>query len=96
MIRKQVYLEQRHDRMLKHRARERGVTEAEIIREALTSVELAGGSASARSPHPDSEAGHKALDFMRSLANRRSKAPGGRAWTREQLYEERVGRWAKS
>jgi hypothetical protein len=42
MIRKQVYLDVRHDRMLKRRARQRGVTEAEIIREALDRVESPG------------------------------------------------------
>jgi len=35
MIRKQFYVEARHDRMLKRRASQRGVTEAEIVREAL-------------------------------------------------------------
>ena len=39
MIRKQVYIEPRHERMLKRRAKQRGVTEAEIIREALDGVE---------------------------------------------------------
>jgi hypothetical protein len=35
MIRKQVYLERRHDRKLKAIARRRGCTEAEVIREAI-------------------------------------------------------------
>ncbi len=35
MIRKQVYLERRHDRKLKALAELRGCTEAEVIREAL-------------------------------------------------------------
>jgi len=69
MIRKQFYIEQHHDRMLKRRARERGVTESALIREALA--------------------------FMRSL----SAAPQstrGRKWTRASLYEDRIGRLAKS
>jgi hypothetical protein len=41
MIRKQVYIEPRHKRMLKRRARQRGVTEGEIIREALDGLETA-------------------------------------------------------
>jgi hypothetical protein len=92
MIRKQVYLEQRHDRMLKQRATQRGVTEAELIREALDQVEV---KPVARR-HVDIDAARQALAFMRSLSARRSKAPKGRTWTRESLYEDRIGRWTKS
>lgn len=35
MVRKQVYLERRHDRKLKVIAAQRGCTEADVIREAL-------------------------------------------------------------
>ena len=95
MIRKQVYIEQRHDRMLKRRARQRGVTEAEIIREALDSVEMSRGGGGKQAGQ-DSAAARKALTFMRSLAARRPKSPVGRTWTRESLYEDRIGRWVKS
>lgn len=94
MIRKQVYIEQRHDRMLKRRARQHGVTEAEIIRQALDSVGIGGGGG--KPAGQDSVAAGRALAFMRSLAARRSKGPAGRAWTRESLYEARTGRWMKS
>jgi hypothetical protein len=96
MIRKQVYLEPRHDRMLKRRAQQRRVTEAEVIREALVCAELGAGSGGGRYANLDPAAGQRALAFMRSLADRRSKAPGGRGWTREELHQERTGRWAKS
>jgi len=93
MIRKQVYIEERHDRLLKYRARQRGVTEAEIIREALDRAEVSGN----RGGHlTDAAAARKAVSFMRSLAKRRRKAAAGRAWTRESLYEDRIGRWQKS
>ena len=91
MIRKQVYIEERHDRLLKHRARQRGVTEAEIIREALDRADVGDSRAVS-----DPAAGRKAISFMRSLARRRRKAPAGRGWTRESLYDERIGRWQKS
>lgn len=42
MICRQVYIEQRHDRMLKRRARRRRVTEADIIREAAEIGRLFG------------------------------------------------------
>ena len=93
MIRKQVYLEERQDLVLKHRARQRGVTEAEIIREALDHAEVGGNRAGHLS---DPAAGRKALSFMRSLTRRSRKAPAGRGWTRESLYDERIGRWQKS
>lgn len=96
MIRKQVYLDQRHDRMLKRRARQRGVTEAAIIREALDRAEVGASSVSGRSPSLDPAAGERTVVFMRSLAARRPKGPAGRTWTREGLYEDRIGRWAKS
>jgi hypothetical protein len=35
MVRKQVYIEKRQDEALKRAARRRGVTEAELVREAL-------------------------------------------------------------
>ena len=93
MIRKQVYLEERQDRLLKHRAKQRGVTEAEIIREALDRAEISGS----RGGHVDDPAaGRKAISFMRSLARRHRKAPAGRSWSRESLYDERIGRWQKS
>ena len=93
MIRKQVYIEPRQDRMLKRRASQRGVTEAELIRDALDSVE--------RNTLPgrrevDASAGRKALAFMRSLSASHTGATRRRAWTRESLYEERTGRWTKS
>ena len=93
MIRKQVYIEEHHDRLLKRRARQRGVTEAEIIREALDRADVGGSRAGHLS---DPAAGRKAISFMRSLARRRRKAPAGRGWTREALYDERIGRWQKS
>jgi hypothetical protein len=93
MIRKQVYLEERHDRMLKQRANQRGVTEAELIREALDHVDA---RPVVRRRDVDLDAAREAIAFMRSLAARESRAPKGRTWTRESLYEDRIGRWTKS
>jgi hypothetical protein len=95
MIRKQVYIEERQERTLKRRARQRGTTEAEIIREALDHVE-AGTVGNSWRPRLDPGAGRKAVAFMRGLASRRSKAPAGRERTREALYDDRISRWTKS
>jgi hypothetical protein len=92
VIRKQVYIEPRHERMLKRSAKQRGVTEAEIIREALDRVE---NQVTSHRREPDSAAGRKAIKFMRSLAARPTGS-GRRTWTRESLYEDRIGRWTKS
>ena len=93
MIRKQVYIEQRHERMLKKRASQRGVTEAELIREALDSAETRAVSSGPRDA--DASAARRAITFMRSLSV--SRHPGrSPTWTRESLYEDRIGRWAKS
>ena len=95
MIRKQVYLADYHDRMLKRRAKGGGVTEAEIIREALDGIATFAGH-SGKVVFPDPAAGRKALAFMHALARRRSKGPSGRGWTRDDLYEDRIGRWPRS
>jgi hypothetical protein len=96
MIRKQVYLDQRHDLMLKRRARQRGTTEAELIREALDRVDAPPFTARHSKSSVDAAAGRKAVEFMRSLATRRVTRPGKRTWTRDDLYADRIGRWAKS
>ncbi|MBI3400653.1 MAG: hypothetical protein HY048_04465 [Acidobacteria bacterium] len=96
MIRKQVYLDQRHDLMLKRRARQRGTTEAELIREALDRADAAPAAARHSTSSVDPAAGRKAVEFMRSLAARRATRPGKRTWTRDDLYKDRIGRWAKS
>ena len=93
MIRKQVYIEPRHERMLKRRARQRGVTEAEIIREALDSAETVPV---VRKREVDEAAARQALAFMHALSASLRKAPRGRTWTRESLYEDRISRWTKS
>ena len=87
VIRKQVYVEERHDRLLKYRARQRGVTEAEIIREALDRADVGDRRAGHLS---DTAAGHKAISFMRSLARRRRKAPAGRGKIGRASCRERV------
>jgi hypothetical protein len=84
MIRKQVYIQPRHERMLKRRARQLGVTESEIIRAALDRVETI------------TVAGRQALRFMRALGSSLRKPPRGRTWRRESLYEDRINRWTRS
>lgn len=90
MVRKQVYIEERQDRILKRRARELGVTEAELIRDGIDQLE-AGARAL-----PTSRS--RALAELRRHWKKRAsiKVPQtGRGWTREELYEERFARYAR-
>jgi len=93
MIRKQVYLDPDHAEMLKRRASERGVTEAEIIREALDRSEQ--GVPDRRHRTVDLEAGRRLLASIRALSRRRD-VPRFRRSSRDSLYEDRIGRWTKS
>ena len=69
MIRKTIYLEQRRAEILSA-SRERGVTESQIVREAI--------------------------DCMETESQRKRDLEARRGWTRDSLYEERIGRWIKS
>ena len=92
MVRKQVYIEKRQDEALKRTARRRGVTEAELVREALALRSDDSGLAAV----PDREAW---LSFERFVLRERRKGAlpaRGRSWTRGDLYAERIGRWPRS
>ena len=88
MTRKQIYIEPRQEALLKRLAQRRGISEAELIREAID--RQVGGGATHTLP-PDPRAWEEALEFMRRL--QAQGADQGRAWKREDLYEERVGRY---
>lgn len=81
MIRKQVYIEPRQDRVLKERARRYRVTEAELIRQAidqaLTAGAVGGGDPAAWT------------DLKRLIARLRKRQGPGRIlrWTRNELYD---------
>ena len=93
MVRKQVYLTETENRLLAARAREIGVTEAEIIRRALDR-EL-GLAAEVTLPLiPDPQAIRALVASMR----RRASLPvppdaGPQKFNREELYEERLKRF---
>jgi len=90
MIRKQVYIEERQDRLLKRYARQRGATEAELIREGIDRLE-AGMRVLITSRS-------RALAELRMHWRKRASVTApqtGRGWTREELYEERFARYAR-
>lgn len=87
MIRKQIYLESRQEARLKEAAEETGQSEAEIIRAAL----MDWLEAKARKQRA-LEAWQSEKTFIQSLLAQ-GAVEGGRTWTREAIYEERVNRY---
>lgn len=85
-VRKQVYIESSQERRLKERARQFGVPESELIREGLDVVLRRQGVG-----HRDDRAWKAELSFI-ARRGARSVAPGKRAWSREELYEDRLSR----
>ena len=80
MIRKQVYIEPRQDALIKRLVRETGVTEADIIRQA---IDAHTGALVFRR---DLMAWQAEKDFIHQLMAQGAVA-GGRTWRREDLYE---------
>lgn len=90
MVRKQLYISEEHERMLKARAREMGVSEAELVRELLDRLLM--GEESSRSAVPFGRA-EAAWDFLESadrIAGSHS-FPQGYRFDRKELYEEGRG-----
>jgi len=84
MVRKQIYIEPKQEKLLKQRARELGVSEAELIRQGIDQV----SHVLAALPL-DREAWQDELAFIRKRARSQKALGGQRSWTREELYEER-------
>jgi hypothetical protein len=80
-IRKQIYIEPRQEHLLKAIAQQAGVSEAEIIRQA---IDLHLGKIT---PPPSNTAVWEAeIKFIEDIKTRPAQ-PGGRDWQREDLYE---------
>ncbi len=82
-IRKQLYIDRRHDQRLKDLARHTGRSEADIVREAVEQYH----AAAPRAMPLDPGAWLEALAFMRSLSTRRSAGRQQRV-SRERIHEE--------
>lgn len=85
-VRKQIYIEQRQENMLKRRAKELDIPEAELIRRGLD-LALARGEPSGFDP--------RAWEDEKAFLRERAQIPplgGERTWSREELYDERVPR----
>lgn len=80
-VRKQVYIDPAHETLLKQLAHNTGVTEAEIIRQAIDRQARAFWL-----PKPDLAAWVEERAFILGLI-RQGPLPGGRTWKRDDLYE---------
>lgn len=92
MIRKQLYVERRHENMLKKRSSDLGITEAEVVRDALDAY--AAYSPDSRLLTRDRAAWLKEKEFIGTLMKGAVPAqePGAAAstkptWRRDELHE---------
>ena len=92
MVRKQIYLPSRQNLTLKRLALERGVSEAEIIRQALERE----SEMRATIVRDSTAAWTGIMQFVQE--RKRTLAEKGKPvqWNRQELYEEREGRRFKS
>jgi hypothetical protein len=88
MLRKQIYIPRRQQVQLKRLAKARGVSEAEVIRQAIDREVLLTAAQPTISDRSALE------EFLRFGASRRATGDTtGRAWTRDELYDERLRRY---
>jgi hypothetical protein len=80
MVRKQVYIDERQEALLKEFARQLGTTEAELIRRALDRAFLEPGGLV-------SEAAFQAFLDYAAQRERIDVKPQPRTWRRDDLYE---------
>jgi hypothetical protein len=91
MLRKQIYIPERQQNQLKRLSKQRGISEAEIIRQAIEREMLF----TATRPLPgDNSALEEFIRF--GLSRRATQDTTGRTWTRDELYEERNSRLGRA
>ena len=80
-IRKQIYLDRSQDSQIRKKAKTRGVSQAEIIREALASR-----TTGALPAQKDPSAWEREMERIRSRIGIKTKKTA-RHWTRDDLHE---------
>jgi hypothetical protein len=89
MVRKQFYIHKRQQILLRQLSQARGVSEAEIVRQA---IEREAAGESARPPLPDRAAWDEVVRFVESHRALGSDSEPYR-WNRQDAYEERESRF---
>jgi hypothetical protein len=95
-VQRQVTLTEQEDEWLRQQARERGVSEEELIRDA---VRQALGSRVGRPSDQGHAEARREWEQILALMSARARLPvsseeraKGRGWTREEIYDERFDR----
>jgi hypothetical protein len=92
MMRKQIYLPRKQNQLLKRLARQRGVSEAEVIRQALQRE----AEFSAPVVRDSRKTLEEVIAFARSLRQRPEFMKGKPyQFNRAEIYAERESRWDK-
>ena len=89
MVRKQIYIHKWQDDLIKHLAEARGISEAEVIRNAIEK-EMHGSQ-----NLPVSQSSSALDEFIQLAISKRAAALKGESyrWNRDEIYEERLSRW---
>lgn len=82
LIRKQLYITKRQESMLKNKAKEMGLTEAEIVREAIDKAAY-----QVEYPRKSVEKWQEELSFINEQITKRQVNQKKRTWKREDLYD---------
>jgi hypothetical protein len=90
MVRKQFYIHKRQHLLLRRLAQARGVSEAEIVRQAIERE--ATGSSPLVAP-PDRAAWEEIVDFVEARKALGSQDDKPYQWCREDAYAERESRF---
>lgn len=87
-VRKQLYIRRDQDQDLKRVARQRGVSEAALVRQAIDAL-LQGAEASSISQQ-------KAVEALVAANLAGGERPGATPvdFSRDEVYQEREGRWS--
>lgn len=80
-IRKQIYLDVQQNELIKQSSQKLGISEAEIIRQAITAQAW-----QMRLRRRNVKAWERERRFLQALIAQ-GPVPGGRTWKREDLYE---------
>lgn len=91
MVRKQIYLKKQQNSQLKKLSLSRGISEAELIRQAIEREAISG---TGHYPPGDQTAWQELIAY---LERRWSETGKGRPykWQRADLYDERESRWLR-
>ena len=88
MVRKQIYLRPEQDQRLKREAARLGISAAELIRRRVE------GAAVGISRPTGRDMWQKEVDYIKDRARLLPDLKQQRSWTRDELYEERLGRFS--